>query len=76
KAVQAAEAGFEVGTRAIIDVLNAQRDLLEARRDYARSRYDYLLDTLELKQAAGTLSSVDLAQVNNWLVENNYTTTP
>jgi outer membrane protein len=76
KAVQAAEAGFEVGTRAIIDVLNAQRDLLEARRDYARSRYDYLLDTLELKQAAGTLSSVDLAQVNNWLVENNYPTTP
>ena len=76
KAVQAAEAGFEVGTRAIIDVLNAQRDLLEARRDYARSRYDYLLDTLELKQAAGNLSSVDLAQVNNWLVENNYTTTP
>ena len=76
KAVQAAEAGFEVGTRDIIDVLNAQRDLLEARRDYARSRYDYLLDTLELKQAAGTLSSEDLAQVNNWLVENNYTTTP
>ena len=76
KAVQAAEAGFEVGTRAIIDVLNAQRDLLEARRDYARSRYDYLLDTLELKQAAGNLSSVDLAQVNNWLVENTYTTTP
>ena len=76
KAVQAAEAGFEVGTRAIIDVLNAQRDLLEARRDYAKSRYDYLLDTLELKQAAGNLSSVDLAQVNNWLVENKYTTTP
>jgi outer membrane protein len=76
KAVQAAEAGFEVGTRAIIDVLNAQRDLLEARRDYARSRYDYLLDTLELKQAAGNLSSVDLAQVNNWLVENTYSKTP
>ena len=76
KAVQAAEAGFEVGTRAIIDVLNAQRDLLEARRDYARSRYDYLLDTLELKQAAGNLSSVDLAQVNNWLIENKHYVAP
>ena len=71
KAVQAAEAGFEVGTRAIIDVLDAQRDLLEARRDYARSRYDYLLDTLELKQAAGILSATDLAQVNELLVEYN-----
>ncbi|MEN8205308.1 MAG: TolC family outer membrane protein [Pseudomonadota bacterium] len=76
KAVEAAEAGFEVGTRAIIDVLDAQRDLLAARRDYARSRYDYLLDTLELKQAAGVLSATDLAQVNEWLVENTQYVTP
>lgn len=76
KAVQAAQAGFDVGTRAIIDVLNSQRDLLAARRDYARSRYDYLLDTLELKQAAGNLSSEDLARINNWLVENKDSTTP
>jgi outer membrane protein len=76
KAVQAAEAGFEVGTRAIIDVLDAQRDLLAARRDYARSRYDYLLDTLELKQAAGILSATDLAQVNELLVEFGKNTTP
>ena len=34
KAVEAAQAGFDVGTRAIIDVLDAQRDLLAARRDY------------------------------------------
>ena len=71
KAVEAAEAGFEVGTRAIIDVLNAQRDLLAARRDYARSRYDYLLDTLELKQATGILSATDLAQINAWLIEGS-----
>jgi outer membrane protein len=76
KAVQAAEAGFAVGTRAIIDVLNAQRDLLAARRDYARSRYDYLLDTLELKQAAGILSATDLAQVNELLIEDSQYTTP
>jgi outer membrane protein len=68
KAVEAAEAGFQVGTRAIVDVLDAQRELLRARRDYARSRYDYLLDTLRLKQAAGILSETDLAQINNWLI--------
>lgn len=70
KAVEAAEAGFEVGTRTIVDVLDAQRELLRARRDHARSRYDYLLDTLRLKQASGILEETDLAQINNWLVEN------
>jgi outer membrane protein len=76
KAVEAAQAGFDVGTRAIIDVLDAQRDLLAARRDYARSRYDYLLNTLQLKQAAGILSAVDLAQVNELLVESSKYVTP
>ena len=71
KAVEAAEAGFQVGTRAIVDVLDAQRELLRARRDYARSRYDYLLDTLRLKQAAGILAETDLALVNNLLTESN-----
>ncbi len=70
KAVEAAETGFQVGTRAIVDVLDAQRELLRARRDHARSRYDYLLDTLRLKQAAGILDETDLAQINNWLVES------
>jgi outer membrane protein len=67
KAVEAAETGFDVGTRTIVDVLDAQGDLLLARRDYARSRYDYLLDTLSLKQAAGILDAKDLDLMNNWL---------
>jgi outer membrane protein len=67
KAVEAAETGFEVGTRTIVDVLDAQRELLRARRDYARSRYDYLLDTLRLKQAAGILNEEDLELMNDWL---------
>lgn len=40
---------------------------LRAQKDYARARYDYLLNTLRLKQAVGTLSSTDLAHVNQWL---------
>ena len=70
KAVEAAEAGFEVGTRTVVDVLDAQRELLRARRDHARSRYDYLLDTLRLKQATGILEETDLVQINDWLVES------
>ena len=69
KAVEAATTGFEVGTRTVVDVLDAQRELLRARRDYARSRYDYLLDTLRLQQAAGVLAGEDLVQINEWLVD-------
>jgi outer membrane protein len=64
KALEAAEAGFEVGTRTIVDVLDTQRDLLGAKRDHARSRYDYLLDMLRLKQAAGILEEQDLNLIN------------
>jgi len=68
KALEAARSGFKVGTRDIVDVLDAQRELLRARRDYARSRYDYLLSTLRLKQAAGILDRQDLAGINAMLV--------
>jgi len=67
KALEASEAGFEVGTRTIVDVLDSQRELLRARRDHARSRYDYLLDTLGLKQAAGIVDADDLDQINDML---------
>jgi outer membrane protein len=71
KAVEAAEAGFEVGTRTIVDVLDAQSNLLSAKRDYARSRYDYLLDMLRLKQTAGILEDNDLSLINALLQEPN-----
>ncbi len=66
-ALDATEAGMQVGTRTTIDVLNAQRDLYRAKRDLSRARYDYLVSTLRLKQAAGMISLVDLEQVNGWL---------
>ena len=66
-ALEATEAGFEVGTRTAVDVVAAERATSQARRDYARTRYDYLLDTLRLKQASGSLSVEDLSQVNRWL---------
>ena len=66
-ALEATQAGFEVGTRTALDVLNSQKSLFAAQRDYARSRYDYILATLKLKQAAGILSETDLQQVNGWL---------
>ena len=67
KANEATQAGFEVGTRTIVDVLLSQRELFRAKRDYARSRYDYILNTLRLKQAAGTLNVADIEAINEWL---------
>ncbi len=66
-AYKATRAGFDVGTRNIVDVLNAQRELFRARNNYAQARYDYILNLLRLKQAAGTLSPRDLMAVNRWL---------
>ena len=67
-AYEAGEAGLEVGTRTIVDVLIAQQQLFNAQRDYARARHAYLVNLLRLKQAAGTIEASDLADVNRWLV--------
>ncbi len=66
-ALEATEAGFEVGTRTLVDVLDSQRDLYRAKRDLAQSRYDYIINTLSLLQAAGTLNMEDVTTVNGWL---------
>lgn len=65
--LEATEAGYEVGTRTIVDVLDAQGDRLESRRDLSRERYDYILNTLRLKLAAGILASEDVRLVDGWL---------
>ncbi len=66
-AVQATKAGFEVGTRTAVDVLNSLRGEFRARRDYAAARYGYLKNTLLLRQAAGTLTEKDVAALNAFL---------
>jgi len=63
-ALEAKEEGFRSGILTLLPVLDAQRDLFLARRDYAQSRYDYLLNSLKLKQAAGTLAEDDLKRIS------------
>lgn len=66
-ALNATEAGYEVGTRTTVDVLNAQRELFRTQRDASRARYDYILASLRLQQAAGMLDGEDVQQINAWL---------
>jgi len=68
-ALEATEAGFEVGTRTSVDVLISLRETYGARRDYASARYDYLINILKLKQAAGLLKIDDLVEINRWLTQ-------
>jgi len=65
--LKASEAGFDVGTRTTVDVLDARQDLFNSQRQYARARYDYLLEKLRLKEACGTLEDKDLEQINSVL---------
>jgi outer membrane protein len=67
-ALEATEAGFEVGTRTIVDVLLSQQQLFQAQRNYSESRHNFLLNGLRLRQAAGTIEVRDLQEVNRHLV--------
>lgn len=66
-ALQATEAGFEVGTRTIVDVLLSTRNLFDAQRNLSSARYDYILAQLQLRQAAGNLNESDLLAINSAL---------
>lgn len=70
-ALQATQAGFEVGVRTLVEVLDEQRNLYLAKRDYSRTRYDYLLNSIKLKQAASSLVQEDLEQINRLLLANS-----
>jgi outer membrane protein len=68
-ALQATEAGFEVGTRTIVDVLLSTRNLFDASRNLSAVRYRYVLSVLALKQAEGSLTGEDLEAINQGLTE-------
>ncbi len=66
-ALEATQAGYDVGTRDLVDVLNSQRFLYRAERDYYDALYDYIIATLKLKQAAGILTAEDLYELDQSL---------
>ena len=68
-ALEATQAGFEVGTRTIVDVLDSQFALYRSITLFYQSRYDYLMNVLRLKQAAGNLQIQDLEEIDKWLKE-------
>lgn len=68
QALKAVKAQYDLGSRDMADVLNAQKQLFAAKREYANARYNYLLDLMQLKLFVGELSVSDLEEVNSWLI--------
>ena len=66
-ALEATQAGFEVGTRTIVDVLLAEQRYFQSLRDLSQVRHQYILDHLRLKASAGLLEEQDLVAVNGLL---------
>ncbi len=66
-ALEATQAGFEVGTRTIVDVLIAEQRKYQAQRDNSVARHAYIIRHLRLKSVAGLLSAEDLRVVNGLL---------
>ncbi|MFZ5605323.1 MAG: TolC family protein, partial [Pseudomonadota bacterium] len=66
-ALDATQAGYEAGTRTIVDVLSVQRNLFQAQRDYTNARFDYVLNAMRLKQVAGALTEQELLAIEQWV---------
>ncbi|MBU2869671.1 outer membrane channel protein TolC [Colwellia sp. E2M01] len=71
KSLEATEAGFEVGTRTIVDVLDSTRNLYGVKRNLSSTRYAYIQNVLLLKRAAGTITDEDITAINSGLVAAN-----
>ena len=70
------EAGYEVGTKAAIDVLSSRQQFVQAQTNYAQAKYGYLNNLVALRVAAGNLDRATIAQINAWLVEPPDTEVP
>ncbi|CAG9000435.1 MAG: Outer membrane protein TolC [Candidatus Celerinatantimonas neptuna] len=68
-ALKATEAGFDVGTRTIVDVQDSTSNYYQSKEQLAGARYDYIVNMLTLKEFAGTLKLTDLQSINNLLYQ-------
>lgn len=72
--LEATTSGYQVGTRTIVDVLNATTQLYSSKRNLSDAKYTYLTSLLQLKYAVGTLTADDLVYLNNMLGKELSTT--
>ncbi|MGH8114513.1 MAG: TolC family outer membrane protein [Rhodanobacteraceae bacterium] len=66
-ALDATQAGYQIGTQTIVNLLIAQSNYFSALSAYSQARHALVINQLNLKYAAGTLSVKDLQTVNTLL---------
>ena len=66
-ALEATQVGYKVGTRNVVDLLQAEKNLYSAEKNLANAKYDYILANLRLALAAGTISPSDIVEINKLL---------
>ena len=69
KARDGQQRGYELGAATIVALLEAKKNLLKSRFAYARARYDYIRSLVALRVWGGTLSRIDMEELNSWLAQ-------
>jgi outer membrane protein len=59
--------GYEIGSRSIVDLLSATTGYAAAQRNYYLALYTHLVARVQLKAAAGVLTSQDIESINTLL---------
>lgn len=63
-ALEAVRDGYEVGTRTLADVLDAEQAALQAEQAFNQARHEFVVAVIDLKLAAGTVTDSDLALID------------
>lgn len=65
--LDATEAGYQVGTRTIVDVLSATSALYQSKQNLSNVQYDYIINQLRMEYLQGSLNENSLQRVNKML---------
>ncbi len=60
---------LEAGTTTMLEVLDNISNLRSDQQALAKSRYDYILNLLQLKLIAGTITADDMQDINNYFTQ-------
>ena len=70
-ALEATKAGYDVGTRNLVELLDAQSNLYNAQNTYEQYRYSFVLQQLSLLEITGDLTEDKIKELDKWLVTKN-----
>ena len=69
-ALEATKAGYDVGTRNLVELLDAQSNLYDAQNSYETARYNFIIQRLNLLEVTGELTEEEIKGLDKWLVVN------